>query len=81
VVPEFGVNIGYSVTDWMRLTVGYNFLYWSNVSRPGSQVDTNVNLNNVFGSGQASPPLVPRYLNNTSDFWAQGLTLGLEFRY
>jgi hypothetical protein len=81
VVPEFGVNIGYSVTDWMRLTVGYNFLYWSNMSRPGSQVDTNVNLNNVFGSGQASPPLVPRYLNNTSDFWAQGLTLGLEFRY
>jgi hypothetical protein len=81
VVPELGFNIGYAVTDWLRLTVGYNFLYWNNVARPGAQVDTNVNLNNVFGSAPATPPLVPRYLNQPSDFWAHGLTLGLEFRY
>ncbi|MFQ3593475.1 MAG: BBP7 family outer membrane beta-barrel protein, partial [Gemmataceae bacterium] len=70
VVPELGFNIGYAVTDWMRLTVGYNFLYWNNVSRPGAQVDTNVNLNNDFGLGPAAPPLVPRDLNHPSDFSA-----------
>jgi hypothetical protein len=81
VIPELGFNMGYSVTDWMRLTVGYNFLYWTNVARPGGQVDTTVNLNNVFGSGTATSPLAPQRQNNISDFWAHGVTFGLEFRY
>jgi hypothetical protein len=81
VVPELGLNLGYSVTDWMRLTVGYNFLYWTNVARPGRQLDTTVNLNNVFGSGTATAPLTPQRQNNISDFWAHGVTFGLEFRY
>src|SRR5262249_23740520 len=50
VVPEVGMNLGYYVTDWMRLSVGYNFLYWSGVARPGEQIDRRVNLNNAFGS-------------------------------
>ena len=31
----------------MVLTVGYNFLYWSNVTRPGMAYDLVVDSNNV----------------------------------
>jgi hypothetical protein len=81
VVPEVGGTLGYYVTDWMRLSVGYNFLYWNGVARPGEQIDRRVNLLNAFGSGTQIPPLVPQSLNKTSGFWAHGLTLGLEFRF
>src|SRR5262249_15174735 len=35
VVPEVGINVGYQVTEHLRAFVGYSFLYWSNVARPG----------------------------------------------
>src|SRR5205823_5615281 len=38
IVPELGVNLGYDVTNWLRLTAGYSALYWSRVVRPGSQI-------------------------------------------
>lgn len=80
VVPEIGLNIGYSVTDWMRLTVGYNALYWSNVARAGEQVPTTINYANAFGNA-ANQPLVPTPMNKLNDFWAHGITAGLEFRF
>ncbi|MGL4553151.1 MAG: BBP7 family outer membrane beta-barrel protein, partial [Gemmataceae bacterium] len=82
VVPEVGVNLGYYVTDWLRLSVGYNFLYWSNVSRVGEQVPANINFNNAFG-GRDGPPAAPftEPVNRLSNFWAHGITAGLEFRF
>ena len=45
VVPEIGVKLGYQLTPNLRLQAGYNFLFWSNVVRPGQQIDTSVNPN------------------------------------
>src|SRR5262249_23460524 len=42
VVPELTLNVGYQVTPGLRVFAGYTFLYWSNVVRPGQQVDTFV---------------------------------------
>src|SRR4029450_13690718 len=39
VAPEATVNVGYAVTPNVRVHVGYNFLFWSNVLRPGEQID------------------------------------------
>jgi hypothetical protein len=84
VIPEVGMTLGYNVRDWLRLTAGYNFLYWNNVIRPGNQVDLNVNRNfqpfapaAVFQQGPAQP--APQF--RTTDFFAHGLTFGVEFRY
>src|SRR5262249_15357519 len=38
VVPEVGVNLGYQLTDHLQATVGYTFLYWSRVARPGNTI-------------------------------------------
>ena len=93
-VPEVGFRLGYAVTDYMRLLVGYNFLYWNSVVRPGDQIDRGldvtripnfpVNFNPLTGQTitptPVSPPR-PAPLFNTTDFWAQGLTFGVEFTF
>jgi hypothetical protein len=85
VVPEVGVNLGYYVTDWMRLSVGYNVLYWTNVVRPGDQIDRNVNpflVPNFSTTGLVNNgALQPTVPFRTTDFWAQGLTFGVEFTF
>jgi hypothetical protein len=43
VAPEIGLNIGYAVTPWMTFRIGYSALYWSNVARPGAQIDSVLN--------------------------------------
>jgi len=83
-VPEVACNVGYQVTDCLRGFVGYNFLYLSNVVRPGDQLDTVVNSSQIAmfpPPGTLVPATRPAALFHTTDFWAQGLTLGLEFRY
>ena len=61
-------------------------MYWIRVLRPGNQIDHGVNLtqNAVLdpnGVGMLVGPARPVPPFNRSDFWAQGLSLGLEFRY
>lgn len=84
VVPEIGGSVGYYVTDWLRLSVGYNFLYWSSVVRPGDQIDRNLNSNQIPGFNvpivlSTDPP--PRRLFSPTDYWAHGLTFGAEVHF
>jgi Putative beta barrel porin-7 (BBP7) len=82
VVPELGLTLGYQLTNHVRATVGYNFLYWSNVARASEQIDRSVN-SNFLNNPQpgATTPNRPAPLFNSTDFWAQGVTFGLEVRY
>jgi hypothetical protein len=85
VVPEVGATVGFQVTEWCRLTMGYSFLYWSSVVRPGDQIDRvidvtqipNFNVPGARPTGQARPAPT---LHDT-DYWAQGINFGVEFRY
>jgi hypothetical protein len=84
VVPECDLAVGFMPCGWMRVTLGYSFLYWSSVVRTGNQVDLNINRLEV-------PSLVPvtgfqttapgQMRLHCSDFWAHGLNVGLEFRF
>jgi hypothetical protein len=82
VLPEVGVNLGYQVTDWLRLFAGYNFLYLSNAVRAGEQVSRVVNPTLIPMNGgalQGAPQ--PTFAFHGTDFWAHGLNFGLEFRW
>ncbi len=84
VVPEAGINLGYALTRHIRLTFGYTLLYWSNVFRAGGQIDRGVNpteLTSLVGHGTLYGPARPNFTFQSTDFWAQGLNLGLQFRY
>lgn len=75
IVPEANVQLGYSFTPHVRVFAGYDFLWWSSVVRPGNQIDRNFNLDPANG------PLAPQPKTVTSSFWAQGLSLGMTFRF
>lgn len=82
-VPELGGHLGYQLTQHVRLKAGYTFLYWSNVVRAGNQIDTVVNTNLIPGQGQilGSTPARPAFQFNSTGLWAQGIDLGVEFRF
>src|SRR5439155_11013730 len=84
VVPEATVNLGFWVTPAVRLYAGYNFLYWSNVIRPGDQIDRVVDVTfvpnpplGVVPSGQNHP----QPLFRQSDLWVHGIQVGCEWRW
>lgn len=84
VVPEVGLKLGFQPTNHMRLVVGYSFLYLSDVVRPGAQIDRNINVSQlpiVGGQGGTSGATSPAPQFNRTSMWAQGISLGLEFRF
>ena len=86
VVPEVGLNIGYRITERVSVVVGYTFLYTNSVARPAQQIDRNINPTQSASFGGAPPtplegPAHPSFKFNGSDFWAQGLNVGLAGRF
>jgi hypothetical protein len=80
VIPELGVTVGYNLTCRLKATVGYSFLYWSKVARPGDQINTNLNPSQFAGQ-QLEGFGAPQFHFNTNDYWVQGINLGLEYRF
>ncbi len=83
VVPETTLRVGYQFSERIKLTAGYDFLYWSNVIRPGDQIDRVLDVNRIPNFRTATPinDVRPAPLFNTTDFWAQGINLGAEYRW
>lgn len=82
IIPELGATLGYQLTDHLKATLGYNFIYWSNVVRPGEHIPTDVNPNLL-------PPEVapfvgaerPAFAWDSTDYWVQGISVGAEYRW
>jgi Putative beta barrel porin-7 (BBP7) len=90
VVPEVGLKVGYRLTSWASIFVGYTFLYANKVVRPGDQVDRTVNTTQsmTFQSPQTPPPTLtltgearPAVRFRESDYWVQGLGAGISFSF
>src|SRR5262249_2194102 len=83
-LPHLHPKLGYNVTENVRVFVGYDFLYWSSVLRPGDQIDLALDANAVPNSGAPFPaagqvrPVVPF---RTTGYWATGMNAGIEIRY
>ena len=82
VVPEIGLNLGYQLTDHLRLMVGYTGIYWSNVVRPGHHISRDVNPNLIPPVQQpVTGAKRPAFAFDTTDYWIQGISLGGEYRW
>jgi hypothetical protein len=83
-VPETGISLGWQITDHLKAHVGYNYLSWTSVQRPGDQVDRVVNVSQLpglNGPGMLSGPARPAVLFDRTTFWAQGVDFGLELAF
>jgi hypothetical protein len=72
-MPEIGMKLGYDLRSNVRFTVGYTFLYWSDVALAGDQVNPMVDL--LQNSDN------PSFTFRETGYWMQGLDLGLSFSY
>jgi hypothetical protein len=85
VVPEVGISLGYQITDCLTLTIGYDFLYWSNVVRPADQIDRVLDISQIPNFNVTPPPTAPQRRPivpfRETGYWAQGLHFGLECKY
>jgi hypothetical protein len=82
VVPAVGVTMGRAVGEHGRAFVGYNFLYVNRVVRGPDVIDPTPAV-------LAADPLDTTTLRSipnqrevaVSDFWAQSMSFGFEWRY
>ncbi len=73
VVPELSFQVGCHLTDNLRVFLGYNLIWWTNVIRPGDLVDLAVDPSQVVAR--------PAFGWNTSDAWIQGISGGVQIRF
>ncbi len=78
-VPEFSLGLRWHMSPHASLSAGYSFLYWSEVARPGEQIDRVINLTQVPG------PIVgaarPAFNFNSGGMLVHGFQFGLRFDY
>jgi hypothetical protein len=80
VVPEANLKLGLEINQFMRFSVGYNFLYISSVIRPAGEVNQAVNIQPV-GADTVIEPAAPRPPLNSLNFWAHGVDFSLKFSF
>jgi hypothetical protein len=82
VIPQLNANLGYNITPRLRAIVGYTLIYWSSVVRAGDQISLDVN-ETYIPSGFETPegPARPAFAWRNTDFWAQGINVGLDYRF
>lgn len=82
VAPEIGVTFGYRITPSLNATLGYSLIYLSRAVRPRDTIDLNVNPAYVPPPDDPlTGPSLPAFTFADGDFWAQGLNLGLDYRW
>lgn len=83
VASELDVNVGYTVCSWLRMWVGYTLFDISAVVRPGDQLNRVINPTFIPFRDFITPfgPSAPTFAFHQTDFWAQGVSLGIEVRY
>jgi hypothetical protein len=68
-MPSFNFRLSRQLTEHGRMYFGYEFLYLNKIARP------DVIL------GEANAPQSANWTRGTTDYWLQGITLGMEWRY
>jgi len=85
IVAEADVQVGYCLTSWASLFVGWTYLTADKVVRPGNHLDRSGNPTRTavaaaLGTDPVGPAR-PEFDFKEAPFWTQGLIAGLELRY
>jgi hypothetical protein len=89
-IPEVGLNLGYNINPRTRIHIGYTAMWWTNVLRPGNQIDPIVDQTRVpIPPGAPVPAFQPLSPSGPhpilpfarSDYWAHGINIGIDFKW
>jgi hypothetical protein len=80
-IRDTSLSLGYCIAPNVQLRLGYDFVWVTNVLRPGQQIDLGVNPTYLpFSSAPAGYPR-PWYKFDGELFWMHGLSLGLSAQF
>jgi hypothetical protein len=86
-IPELSLRLSYVGWRGIRVIVGYELIFVTNVLRTGDQIDTTVNPDQLAslplarGGGNPSPASRPAARLHDTAMWLQGINLALEARW
>lgn len=80
-VPEINFNLSRQLTQRLDFTIGYTFIWWSNVVLAGDQIDMQVNDTQMLGGVLVGPatPTPPAFRD--TDYYVHALSLGFNYRF
>jgi hypothetical protein len=83
-IPQLHGALGWQALQCLKFTAGIDFLYATSVIRPGAQIDPVVNptltpFRPEFGAPAGTARPTQRFV--TGDFYAFGVSFGVNFRY
>jgi hypothetical protein len=81
IAPAASLKVSYAVTPQIRVSAGYELLYWSNVLRPGGMIDTTINPNLLPPGALVGGPNRPQVQLNGTGLLAHGINLGLTIDF
>ena len=73
-LPEFTLTGGYQVTDHLKVTAGYDLLYWTAVARAADQIPVERKSGYPYGSVAASQPRCPPLRGTSRTSWPRVCT-------
>ncbi len=80
VIPEINTRLSFQLARNMDFSVGHVFLYWNKVDRTGQAIDRTLNPTQ-FPPGPLVGAASPQYRFVSTDYWAQALRLGFDYRF
>jgi hypothetical protein len=80
VMPEGSLGFGWEPFSWLKLQVGYSFMYLTKVIRPGETIDRVVNIQPV-GATEQFGPADPVARFNQVGFWVHFVNFGVGFTF
>jgi len=81
VMRDTSLSLGYCIADNVQLRLGYDFMWVSNVIRPGQQIDLGVNPSYLPFSPTPSGTPRPWHKFDGEIFYMHGFSLGLAVQF
>ena len=79
-ILELGIGVRRQFACGLEATFGYTFMYWSDVTRAGDQIDRDINVSQLPPGPLVGAPR-PEFSFHNTDFSAQGMHVGLEYAF
>lgn len=81
VIPSLEIKLGYDVWCGLHAFVGYNATYWSEVVLAANTINPRLDDRQFSDLDIIGAATEPEFFFNSTDFWMQGLTFGIEKQF